>query len=121
MRQEEIEKNWVYFNKIDQLLYKNPAIDPPVLLHNGKRVTASVSSPLSSLEDKGEETLAVIESAPGSSGKSTPDLGNRKNSNNLQETLTTLLEQNERHHKEELEEKRRFNNLLEILIKKAHN
>ncbi|KAF5283341.1 hypothetical protein FQR65_LT13890 [Abscondita terminalis] len=31
-------KNWDYFNKMDELLYGHPAIDPPILIHNGIQI-----------------------------------------------------------------------------------
>ncbi|KAK9746032.1 hypothetical protein QE152_g6492 [Popillia japonica] len=43
----------------------------------------------------------------------------RKRKSSIQsETLTMLLQQNEKYHQEEIQDKRRFNNLLEVLINK---
>lgn len=34
-------RNWKYYDVIDELLFGNPAIDPPVVVHNGVVIRAS--------------------------------------------------------------------------------
>ncbi|KAF5289461.1 hypothetical protein FQR65_LT11834 [Abscondita terminalis] len=101
-------KNWDYFNKMDELLYGHPAIDPPILIHNGIQIKK--------IDDESTSKSETV-STPESSRASTPDKPRkRKAPTDISDMLTSLMQQNEKQHEENLKEKRRFNDLLETLI-----
>ncbi|KAF5273917.1 hypothetical protein FQA39_LY01032 [Lamprigera yunnana] len=93
----------IVLEKVDYLMAKDPIIEPPTVVHNGHLQTTRV---------------ITVEAAP--LDVDTPEMGTRISKKRklpeLQETVNEMLEQNEKHHQEEMKEKRRFNDLLEILI-----
>ncbi|KAF5269722.1 hypothetical protein FQA39_LY08645 [Lamprigera yunnana] len=101
-------KIWIFFKKIDYLIAKDLTVEPPTVVHNGHLQTTRVIT---------EEAAPLDVDTPSSSGTITSEMGKSSNKNlKLQETVNEILEQNERHHQEEMKEKRIFNDLLEILI-----
>ncbi|KAK5637773.1 hypothetical protein RI129_011134 [Pyrocoelia pectoralis] len=96
-------KHWVFFDPIDELMNDNPAIEPPILLHNGKSIG---------------EMIGQSTESPQGSRCSTPNKVTRKRQSSaaIAELFETAIEQNKTQHDENLIEKRRFNDLLEKLI-----
>ncbi|KAF5288145.1 hypothetical protein FQA39_LY15489 [Lamprigera yunnana] len=119
-------KTWTFFEKIYYLMAKDPTVKPPTVVH------------LQTTRVFTEEAAPFDVDTPSSSGTITPEMGKSSNKNisncailitlqvhafkkkrklpELQEMVNEMLEQNERHHQEEMKKKCRFNDLLEILI-----
>ncbi|KAF5288176.1 hypothetical protein FQA39_LY03944 [Lamprigera yunnana] len=83
---------------------KDPTVEPPIVVHNGLLQTTRVIT---------EEAAPLDVHTQSSSGTITPEMGTRISKQRklpeLQETVNEMLEQTERHHQEEMKEKRRFN------------
>ncbi|KAK5644439.1 hypothetical protein RI129_005739 [Pyrocoelia pectoralis] len=106
-------KTWIFFDKMDQLFAKNPAIDPPVVMHNGQRI-------LKSLDDAPESSSQLLPRTSAAHVSSDDDSGStakrQRKSSDLNDILIRAIEQNQKQHEEDLQEKRKFNSLLESLI-----
>ncbi|KAF5305521.1 hypothetical protein FQA39_LY01612 [Lamprigera yunnana] len=80
---------------------KDSTVEPPTVVHNGHLQTTRVIT---------EEAAPLDVDTPSSSGTITPEMGTRISKKRklpeLQETVNKMLEQNERHHREEMKEKR---------------
>lgn len=107
-------KTWIFYEAIDKLLYKNPTVDPPVIVHNGKRSLSAAT--VSLLEANSEEE------PPSPTASVTLEVSKRRKGNPLSsdDLLLKMFEQNQKHHDEDLQEKRKFNNLLEALLQKIN-
>lgn len=100
-------KNWMYFDQMDRLLQKNPAIEPPVVIHNGK---CTKSKLFENALDKTENTDDSNDSAKKSKVVKT------KEGKDMGEILLMAIEESKRQHEEDITEKRKFNALLEKII-----
>ncbi|KAF5280754.1 hypothetical protein FQA39_LY17978 [Lamprigera yunnana] len=103
-------KTWTFFEKIDYLMAKDPTVEPPTVVHNGHLQTPRVST---------EEAAPLDVDTPSSSGTITPEMGTRiSKKENFQSYKKRLMKcyTNKDMSQEEMKEKRRFNDLLEILI-----
>lgn len=123
-------KTWPFFEKIDKLFQKNPTIDPPLVIHNGKTIryqktcsneTASSSIQNETLKSNTNETptcskYLVENNLPEENSKKLLNQKSKKDKNELTDLLKQAINQSEVHHKEDLEEKKKFNKLLERLV-----
>lgn len=114
-------RNWPYFEKMDRLLTNNPIVDPPVVMHNGQRIVRNIneiqatSSSTSQFSSTGFDlTSEEVDVDATATPRITP--GKRKRSKDLYDLLHKAMEQSQKQYEEDLQEKKRFNDLLEILI-----
>lgn len=127
--------NWGFYDEIDRLVAKNPTIDPPVALHNGKRIVTHVLQPRAS---PGSTTSTPSTSAAASTSASPVSFVENVDNNNedavmetakakrqkkmdSNELLLLAIEESKRQHQEDIEEKRKFNRLLESFINNMNN
>ncbi|KAF5294888.1 hypothetical protein FQR65_LT10686 [Abscondita terminalis] len=106
-------KTWQFFNELDELFAKNPTIEPPVFMHNGNVIVPKATS--STARDEGLNDDRSTSSSPVACKK------RKRNNSEINDLLQLAIEQNQKHHEEELNEKRRFNNLLERIVQCMEN
>lgn len=137
-------KTWPFFEKMDELFQKNPTIDPPLVIHNGKTIhnqtTCSKPNETASSSKHNETPNSKGKEIPNSKGNETPSCSkysvennileknivdnskkllnqkSRKEKSELSDLLKQAIDQSEIQHKEDLEEKKKFNKLLERLV-----
>lgn len=126
-RTGENRRNWQYFNEMDTLQSINLAVEPPVIAHNGKRIKSDVSegpsssnSPIASFFHHANTPEKHADAGSVELSETTRTY-KRKREIDTNELLYLALEESKKQHREDLEEKRKFNNLLEMLINITKN
>lgn len=108
-------QSWMFYAEIDRLLSKSPAVDPPIAVHNGKRIiSGTLLRP-----DSASPTISEGSSITSDSSEvmDTPRSAKRcKKDMDTNEILLMAIEESKRQHEEDLEEKRKFNRVLENLV-----
>lgn len=121
-------KNWTFYVQMDHVMATDPTVDPPVICHNGKtlRNVTNINKPSSSNlrnltnMDKPSASTSLNETdhnLPEDQEQPTqPSKTKQKKQDNVRNLFRMAIEQQQKQHEEDLQEKRRFNELLSSLI-----